>query len=159
METQTSDLTHQIGSAALDDDLDDDPALTLSPLRAQFGQLHTYCTRRVAQNKTAQRTREANAARILAADDVLLDLGFGIQWTGPLQGSGEPRAGMTVTSQRQRRDWGVTYHFSPCAGSSRRRYTFVGRVDRVIDGDTLLVTAGRGFEECTAGPLTQDRNP
>ena len=53
---------------------------------------------------------------------------------------------MTVTSQRRRRDWGVTCYFTPCAGSGRRRHIFLGRVDRVIDGDTLLVTADCGFD-------------
>jgi endonuclease YncB( thermonuclease family) len=52
---------------------------------------------------------------------------------------------MIVTSQRHPPDSTATYHFTSDVATNRHPYTFAAHVDRVVDGDTLLVTADCGF--------------
>jgi endonuclease YncB( thermonuclease family) len=82
--------------------------------------------------------------------ELTVDLGFGIRWSGPLRGLEKAATGMTVTSVRQHMGEGESYLFQPAGEAGRRLYTYVARVDRVIDGDTLLVTVDCGFRiACT----------
>ena len=115
-------LAREVGAAALLKDTPED----LPTLQPRFGKLYTY------------RLCPTSAG-------LTVDLGFGIRWTGPLHGLADPQPGMIITSERHRRDAAATYHFTPDVATNRHLYTFAAHVDRVIDGDTLLVTADCGF--------------
>jgi len=85
--------------------------------------------------------------------DLVVDLGFGHHWSGPLEGLDQPRAGQIVTSTRQGHDPASTWTFQPTAVTGRRLWTFCALVDRVIDGDTLLVRVDLGFRSWTVERL------
>jgi len=85
--------------------------------------------------------------------DQVLDLGFGIHWAGPLQGLDHPRSGQIVTATRHGRGAASTYSFQPSAVTGRRLWTFRALVDRVVDGDTLLVRVDLGFRTWTTERL------
>ena len=52
---------------------------------------------------------------------------------------------MIVTSTRHRCGAATTYRFQPHTTTDHHLYTFAAHVDRIIDGDTLLITADCGF--------------
>ena len=111
--------------------LEEESPIELPPLQPLCGQLFTY-------------------RLVPAGEEMVVDLGFGIRWSGPLLGLDDASAGMAVTSVRQRLGEGESYRFRPAEDAGRRLYTYVARVDRVIDGDTLLVTVDCGFRiACT----------
>ena len=103
-----------------------DPPADLPTLQPRIGELYTY--------------RLCPTSAGLA-----VDLGFGIRWNGPLNGLADPQAGMIVTSTRHRCGATATYRVQPQATTDRHLYTFAAHVDRIIDGDTLLITADCGF--------------
>jgi len=114
----------------------DVPAAALKPRR---GQLYTY--------------RLIPALPGQGDGDLAVDLGFGLHWSGPLRGLDQPRAGALVASHKGGSGSGPAWTFQPAAVTSRRLWTFRAQVDRVVDGDTLLVRADLGFHSWTVERL------
>ena len=85
--------------------------------------------------------------------DLVVDLGFGHHWSGPLEGLDQPRPGQIVTSTKKGLGPASTWTFQPVAVTGRRLWTFCALVDRVIDGDTLLVRVDLGFRSWTVERL------
>ena len=112
------------------------PKAALKPRR---GQLYTY--------------RLTPALPGQGDGDLVVDLGFGHHWSGPLQGLDQPRAGAIVTSHKGGRDSSPTWTFQPATVTGRRLWTFRALVDRVVDGDTLLIRADLGFHSWTVERL------
>jgi len=74
--------------------------------------------------------------------DLRLDLGFGTHLAWPLKGVEEARAGDYLTATRDRSG---DYSFAPGDGRPAAFYTYIARVIRVIDGDTIWVDIDCGF--------------
>jgi endonuclease YncB( thermonuclease family) len=124
--------------------LEEEAPIDLPPLQPLCGQLYTY------RLVPAGPDLPISAAGSAAAVEFMVDLGFGIRWSGPLLGLEDACAEMAITSVRQRLEEGESYRFQPAADAERQLYTYVARVDRVVDGDTLLVTVDCGFRiACT----------
>ena len=104
-------------------------------LRPRRGSLHTY------RLIPATLGPDANSA-------LVVDQGFGIRWTGTLNGLSDQRPGLRVTAERHpgRGQAGATYTFHRVVSrSTRLLYTYIAGVERVVDGDTLIVTVDCGF--------------
>ena len=71
-----------------------------------------------------------------------LDLGFHVHFETDLTDIPGARAGLVVNSQR---DAAGEFRFIPNTARRPKLWTYPAWVDRVIDGDTLLVTADLGF--------------
>ena len=114
------------------------PSAQLQPRR---GQLYTY---RLVSSLPGQ-----------GHADLVVDLGFGHHWSGPVEGLDQPRAGQIVTSRQQGPGSAPIWTSQPATVTGRRLWTFRALVDRVIDGDTLLVRVGLGFRSWTEERLRQ----
>ena len=108
-------------------------------LKPRHGQLYTY--------------RLTPALSGQGGGGLVVDLGFGHHWSGPLQGLDQPRAGAIVTSHHGGRGPAPTWTFQPATVTGRRLWTFRALVDRVVDGDTLLVRVDLGFHSWTVERL------
>ena len=104
-----------------------------TPLRARFGELHTY--------RTVSGGDPASA-------DTFVDLGFGITCRARAVGLGPVEPDQTIT----------VAPVDPTAASTRaftvrpartRRYTYVAWVQRVVDGDTLIAIVDLGLDHQT----------
>ena len=117
----------RVGSAAY---LPTPASATPDALEPQLGQPYTY---RLVRGLPGQ-------------EPWLLDLGFGQYLSPPgLDGFDKPRDGLVVTARKSGTGDGATYRFLRAGGRKRRLYTYVAIVERVIDGDTLLVRVDYGF--------------
>ena len=97
------------------------------PLRARRGELYTY---RVLTDPGA-------------AAPTHLDLGFQIQRATDLSHLPGLRAGQVVTSERTAAG---RYHLRANPGRRPKLWTYRARIDRVVDGDTLVATVDLGFD-------------
>ena len=102
------------------------PQASAARLRARRGPLHAYPVRPLPVSV---------AGKSLTA----LDLGFGIYRSAF---SNDVFAPGVVTSSKRN---GESYLLSPFAGPPPRDFTFVAQVERVVDGDTLVVWVDCGF--------------
>ena len=100
------------------------------PLRAHFGDFHTYRTLPSASPDS---------------DDLYLDLGFHMTERVDLVGLDKPRPDLVVTSHRQPNG---TYTFTQRPPNTRR-YTYVAWPQRIIDGDTLIAVVDPGLHHQT----------
>ena len=107
----------------------DDPSAPES-LRARRGPIHAYRLRHLP-------------ATIVREQRCLLDLGFGI-YRGVTRGGSSEGASVQVVLSRKRRG-ADSYVFTPHEGRTHRYFTNIAYVERVIDGDTLLVWVDCGF--------------
>ena len=64
--------------------------------------------------------------------DLVVDLGFGHHWSGPLEGLDQPHPGQIVTSTKRGHDGTSAWTFQPTAVTGRRLWTFCDLVDRVL---------------------------
>ena len=119
------ELRAQIHSAAIDIPTPTDtPLQPSSPLTALRGHLFTY---HLVPSRTT--------------DDLRLDLGFGIHLSHPLTDLNNPQPGDRVTVTKNR----SVYTHHPAEGRKTAYYSFTGRVDHIIDGDTVWLDIDCGF--------------
>ena len=116
----------------------DRPAGTASRLKPQLGQPYTY---RLKGGLPGQ-------------DPWLIDLGFSQLISLQPKGLDDPADGMVVTTRKSGDGEAARYHFSRLPGRSRRHlYTYAAIVERVIDGDTIIVSVDCGFRVWTTKRL------
>jgi endonuclease YncB( thermonuclease family) len=96
-------------------------------LRAQRGVLYTY--RLVESLSPAGKT------------ELALDLGFSLRRICDLKDIEKPQVGQVLTSARK----GRGYTFTRTERATQQLFAFVAVVERVVDGDTLLVEVDCGF--------------
>jgi hypothetical protein len=107
---------------------ENDPKLEPVLLQARRGQLYTY---RLVESLAPGGTVE-----------LVLDLGFALRRRMDLKEIEEPRPGMILRAEKRRNG----YHFEEVEVVRDRLFTFVAVVERVVDGDTLLVEVDCGFD-------------
>ena len=111
----------------------DEPTPSLRPRK---GQLYTYRLIRALPGQTDE-------------GDYIVDLGFHGHWPERIVGIDRPRAGMIVTSSKQR----SSFRFAANRDRGRKLYTVRALVERVVDGDTIDVRIALGFQRWQSGRL------
>jgi hypothetical protein len=97
-------------------------------LQARRGQLYTY--------------RLVESLSHGGGVELALDLGFTLRRWVDLKGIEEPQPGMVLRAEKRRGG----YCFEEVEVVRDRLFTFVAAVERVVDGDTLLVEVDCGFD-------------
>ena len=105
------------------------PTDTPIDLEPQLGLLHTYRLKRGLQGQ----------------DPWIIDLGFGQHISRPMHGLDNPRDGMIVTPHKSGSGERAVYRFSRPTRRNSRLYTYIAIVERIVDGDTIIVRADCGF--------------
>jgi endonuclease YncB( thermonuclease family) len=81
------------------------------------------------------------AQRGVLYTELALDLGFSLRRIGDLKDIEKPQVGQVLTSARK----GRGYTFTRTERATQQLFAFVAVVERVVDGDTLLVEVDCGF--------------